>query len=85
MIGELLKQADLYISEGLHPRIVAEGFETAKKEALQILDKLKIPITADRETLVQIARTSLRTKLATENADILTDACRFVSKIELFF
>ncbi len=38
-----------------------------------MLDKLKIPITNDRETLVQIARTSLRTKLTLENADILTD------------
>lgn len=38
-----------------------------------MLDKLKIPIKADRETLVQIARTSLRTKLSSENADILTD------------
>ncbi|CAF4119521.1 unnamed protein product [Rotaria magnacalcarata] len=73
IIGELLKQADLYISEGLHPRIVAEGFELAKKEALRVLDTLKIPITADRETLIQIARTSLRTKLSLENADILTD------------
>ncbi|CAF1452681.1 unnamed protein product [Adineta steineri] len=45
----------------------------AKKEALQILDKCKIPINNDRETLVQIARTSLRTKLSIENADILTD------------
>ncbi|CAF1144271.1 unnamed protein product [Adineta steineri] len=45
----------------------------AKKEALQILDKCKIPINNDRETLVQIARTSLRTKLSMENADILTD------------
>ncbi|CAF1106730.1 unnamed protein product [Rotaria sordida] len=73
IIGELLKQADLYMDEGLHPRIVAEGFELAKKEALQVLDTLKIPVTVNRETLVQIARTSLRTKLSIENADILTD------------
>ncbi|CAF0976753.1 unnamed protein product [Rotaria magnacalcarata] len=73
LIGELLKQADLYITEGLHPRIVAEGFELAKKEALKIIDTLKIPIAEDRETLIQIARTSLRTKLSMENADILTD------------
>lgn len=73
LIGELLKQADLYISEGLHPRIIGEGFETAKKEALAVLDELKIPIKNDRETLLQIARTSLRTKLSQENADILTD------------
>ena len=25
LIGEFLKQADLYISEGLHPRIITEG------------------------------------------------------------
>lgn len=73
MIGELLKQADLYIAEGLHPRIVGEGFELAKKEALAVLDKMKVPINTDRESLIQIARTSLRTKLSTENADILTD------------
>ncbi|CAF1572043.1 unnamed protein product, partial [Adineta ricciae] len=73
LIGELLKQADLYITEGLHPRIVGEGFELAKKEALQILDQMKIPIQQDRETLIQIARTSLRTKLSVDNADILTD------------
>ncbi|CAF4884345.1 unnamed protein product, partial [Rotaria magnacalcarata] len=53
LIGELLKQADLYITEGLHPRIVAEGFELAKKEALKIIDTLKIPIAEDRETLIQ--------------------------------
>ncbi|CAF1027162.1 unnamed protein product [Didymodactylos carnosus] len=76
LIGELLKQADLYISEGLHPRIVAEGFELAKKESLNVLDKLKIPLKLnpiDRELLLQMARTSLRTKLSRENADLLTD------------
>ena len=46
-----------------------------------MLDKLKIPITADRETLVQIARTSLRTKLTSENADILTDVRNSFSSI----
>uniref|UniRef100_A0A672H1T6 Chaperonin containing TCP1, subunit 6A (zeta 1) n=1 Tax=Salarias fasciatus TaxID=181472 RepID=A0A672H1T6_SALFA len=35
IIGELLKQADLYVSEGLHPRIIAEGFEAAKDKALE--------------------------------------------------
>lgn len=36
IIGELLKQSERYISEGLHPRIVTEGFEIAKKEALSV-------------------------------------------------
>ena len=37
IIGELLKQADLYISEGLHPTIITEGFDKAKEKALEVL------------------------------------------------
>lgn len=36
LVGELLKQADRYIAEGLHPRIITEGFEIAKNEALKV-------------------------------------------------
>ncbi len=36
LVGELLKQADRYISEGLHPRIITDGFEIAKAEALKV-------------------------------------------------
>jgi T-complex protein 1 subunit zeta len=37
LVGELLKQADRYISEGLHPRIITDGYEIAKTEALKVL------------------------------------------------
>lgn len=36
LVGELLKQADRYISEGVHPTIIGEGFDVAKKEALKV-------------------------------------------------
>jgi T-complex protein 1 subunit zeta len=36
LVGELLKQADRYISEGLHPRIITDGYEIAKTEALKV-------------------------------------------------
>ena len=32
IIAELLKQADNYIAEGLHPRIIVEGFDLAKEK-----------------------------------------------------
>src|SRR3954452_12414233 len=32
LIGELLKQADRHIQEGLHPRVIVDGFEIAKAE-----------------------------------------------------
>merc|ERR1712076_39149 len=47
IIGGFLKQAEMYISEGLHPRVVTEGFEEAKKIALQVLDDIKIDITEE--------------------------------------
>ncbi|KAF8424120.1 chaperonin Cpn60/TCP-1 family [Tirmania nivea] len=72
LVGELLKQANRYIQEGLHPRIITEGFETAKVEALKFLDTFKIEKEADRELLLSVARTSLSTKLNKTLADSLT-------------
>jgi len=36
MVGEFLKQADRYISEGLHPRVITDGYEIAKNETLKV-------------------------------------------------
>uniref|UniRef100_A0A6P7FCP6 T-complex protein 1 subunit zeta n=1 Tax=Diabrotica virgifera virgifera TaxID=50390 RepID=A0A6P7FCP6_DIAVI len=75
VIGELLKQADIYIAEGLHPRLLTDGFDKARTKALEVLEKMKISIEANKETLTDICRTSLRTKLHQKLADVLTDVC----------
>jgi T-complex protein 1 subunit zeta len=75
LIGELLKQADLYVSEGLHPRIVTEGFELAKVKTLEILEQLKIPMEPIRENLLCVARTALKTKIHPLIAEKLTEIC----------
>jgi T-complex protein 1 subunit zeta len=72
IIAELLKQADAYISEGLHPRTIVEGFDLAKTKALELLEKVKIPCKADRDLLIQVARSSLQTKLTTDLSEHLT-------------
>ncbi|KAG8740616.1 T-complex protein 1 subunit zeta, partial [Ceratobasidium sp. 428] len=78
LVGELLKQADRYISEGVHPTVIAEGFDLAKKEALAFLDTYKIPSKLDRAQLIAVAHTSLATKLharlATQLAPDIVDA-----------
>ncbi|KAJ1922115.1 T-complex protein 1 subunit zeta [Tieghemiomyces parasiticus] len=74
LVGELLKQAERYTSEGLHPRIVTEGFEVAKQAALSFLDSFGVTPTRDREELVSVARTALRTKVSETLADTLTEA-----------
>ncbi|KAI0208781.1 T-complex protein 1 subunit zeta [Lamellibrachia satsuma] len=73
IIGDLLKQADIYIAEGLHPRLVTEGFDLAKTKALQVLDEMKVQKEMNREILVNVARTSLRTKVYSELADMLAE------------
>uniref|UniRef100_K3WHV4 T-complex protein 1 subunit zeta n=1 Tax=Globisporangium ultimum (strain ATCC 200006 / CBS 805.95 / DAOM BR144) TaxID=431595 RepID=K3WHV4_GLOUD len=67
-IGELLKQAERFLADGLHPRILAEGFDLAKDETLRILETLKVAnkdILKDRELLCS---------LADQLTEIVTDA-----------
>lgn len=76
LIGEMLKQADNYISEGLHPRIVTEGFELARKKVLEYMDCVKISRPEmDKAILLDVARSSLRTKVEQELADELAEIC----------
>jgi len=74
LIGEFLKQADLYMQEGLHPRIICEGFDKAKEKALQVLDDMKINLTDSetKEILNSVSRTSLGTKVHPKMAEQLT-------------
>lgn len=72
MVGELLKQADRYIAEGLHPRVITDGYDVAKNETLRFLDEFKLPKEVDRELLLNVARTSLSTKINKTLAEQLT-------------
>eukprot|EP01117_Protostelium_nocturnum_P020517 TRINITY_DN9269_c0_g1_i1.p1 TRINITY_DN9269_c0_g1~~TRINITY_DN9269_c0_g1_i1.p1 ORF type:complete len:538 (-),score=141.00 TRINITY_DN9269_c0_g1_i1:77-1690(-) len=74
LIGELLKQSERFLGEGLHPRIIAQGFELAKKRSLEFLETFKVKKdTLDRELLINVSKTALRSKLYQELADSLTE------------
>jgi T-complex protein 1 subunit zeta len=69
-VGELMKQADRHMSEGIHPSVLVDGIEIAKKQSLEYLEKIKhIPENIDREFLMNVARTSLKTKLSPDLAN----------------
>jgi T-complex protein 1 subunit zeta len=94
LIGELLKQAELFVAEvlfsylrrycrdsatrridrfqGVHPRLITEGFEWALVKVQELLERFKVQGSPDRALLVEVARTSLRTKLAQKLADHMT-------------
>ncbi|EFO86591.1 CRE-CCT-6 protein [Caenorhabditis remanei] len=73
LIGELLKQAESLVLEGLHPRLVTEGFEWANTKTLEFLEKFKKEVPVERDLLVEVCRTALRTKLHQKLADHITE------------
>ena len=77
IIGELLRQAEIYINDGLHPRVITDGFDLAKKHALKVLNEVKIPLgqQVDQQSLIQVAQTALRTKIGARLADQLATIC----------
>merc|ERR550532_1336907 len=73
-----MKLAETALADGLHPRLVADGFDLAREEALKFLDGFKVSVDDifnDREKLVCVARTSLRTKINGAIADPTAEAC----------
>lgn len=71
LCGELLKQADRRVGEGLHPRIITDGFDLARDATIDFLNKFKVDVEnaiEDRDLLTAVASTSLRTKLDSELA-----------------
>lgn len=79
LCGELMRQADRHVSEGLHPRIMVEGLEQARDKALQFLSTVKVAVDAqemieNRDLLVSIAMTSLNTKLDQDLSLALSEA-----------
>ena len=81
LIGELLSQAQRMLAEGVHPRVMQRGFELAKEETLNFLEQSKIGLgevdeigsASARDKLVDVARTSLTTKMEADMAAKLTD------------
>ena len=69
-----MRQAERYLGEGVHPRILVDGIEIAKKEILNYLEVIKIPKPdISKELLMDIARNSLMTKIHPNMANPLTE------------
>mmetsp|Transcript_19166 Transcript_19166/g.34245 ORF Transcript_19166/g.34245 Transcript_19166/m.34245 type:complete len:545 (+) Transcript_19166:76-1710(+) len=74
--GELLRQSAIHLSEGLHPRVIVEGFELARDQCMKFVDEFKTTVDTkeiDTEMLMAVAKSSLRTKVHQKLADHLAD------------
>ena len=74
LTGELLKYAGELLEQNIHPTVICGGFKLASTKAVEILNKLAIPIKAgDKKTLKDIAMTSMASKGASGEKELLAD------------
>ncbi len=72
LTGELLKEAGELLEKNIHPTVINAGYQLAAKKANEVLNKMAIAVKPnDKETLKDIAKTSMASKGANAERDIL--------------
>jgi len=74
LAGELLKKAEELLDQNIHPTIIVSGYRKAAQKAIEIVNKIAIPVEIeDRETLKKVALTSMASKAVGPAKDHLAD------------
>ncbi len=72
--GELLKNAEELLTQGVHPTVIGEGYRLAAEKSLAMLDGFAIAVKpTDTAVLKSIAKTALSGKNAEVSKDLLSD------------
>jgi len=60
------------IEKEVHPTVIIDGYRKAALKSLEVLDEIAVSVDPkDRDVLTQVAKTSLASKLVSEEADTL--------------
>ena len=72
--GALLEKAEQLISKDVHPSAIVDGYTAAAEQSLSILNKMAIKVDVnDRNTMLKIAKTSMDSKLVSDESPILSE------------
>jgi thermosome len=79
LAGSLLEKAEELLDKDVHPTIIVDGYTLASEKALDVLAKIAIKVDpTDKEWLVKISKTSLASKLVSQESvdlsNIVVDA-----------
>src|SRR5919106_4812545 len=83
--GSLLEKAEELIDKNVHPSVIVDGYTAAAEKALEFLQKIGIKIDVnDKVALTNIARTSMYSKLVSDDGPTLSkmvvDAAKLVAE-----
>jgi chaperonin GroEL (HSP60 family) len=71
--GALLEKAEQLLSKDVHSSVIIDGYQEAAEKSLQFLSEIAITIQPDdRESLLKIAKTSMESKLISEDSGPLS-------------
>jgi len=74
LTGELLKVSEGLLDQKIHPTVITAGYKIAADKAIEIINKIAIPLKADdRETLRNLAMTAMASKGASGSKEFLAD------------
>ena len=82
--GSLLEKAEQLLDKDVHSSVIVDGYQAAAEKALELLSQIAKQITPDdRASLLKIAKTSMQSKLISEDSEpiskIVVDAILKIS------
>jgi thermosome len=70
--GALLERAEDLLNKDVHPSVIVDGYNAAAEHALKLLEKIVVQVDiSDKDMLLKIARTSMDSKLVSEDSPLL--------------
>jgi len=67
--GAIIEKAEKLLEKDVHSTVIIDGYEAASAKALELLGELaKVIKPDDRESLIKIAKTSMQSKLVSEDS-----------------
>src|SRR5919108_461958 len=85
LAGALIEKAEELINKDVHPSVIVDGYNAAAEQALKLLEKIAVKVDiADKDMLLKITRTSMDSKLVSDDspvlAQIVVDATKQVAE-----